>query len=55
VEFALAEVDYYAGLVHDAAYADLAYDAFLVRHAQWFSEAPGARLLDFIRKRLRQV
>jgi Ser/Thr protein kinase RdoA (MazF antagonist) len=52
VEFALAEVEYYAGLVDDAAYADLAYDAFLIGHAQWFSGPAGARLLRYLRERL---
>ena len=52
VDFALAEVDYYAGLVKDAAYADLAYDAFLVGHARWFREPEGAALLHAIARRL---
>jgi Ser/Thr protein kinase RdoA (MazF antagonist) len=52
VEFALAEVDYYAGLVDDAAYADLAYEDFLIGHAQWFSSAAGTRLLRYLRESL---
>ena len=44
-DFALAEVDYFEGIVGSRASADIAYHAFLVGHARWFGDNEGARLL----------
>lgn len=49
VDFALSEIDYYTRLVEDREYADLAYDAFLLGHARWFSTAAGSETLAFLR------
>jgi Ser/Thr protein kinase RdoA (MazF antagonist) len=51
VEYALTEVDYFAGIVASAANADLAYDAYLLGHARWFAGPDGAVLLDRVRRR----
>jgi Ser/Thr protein kinase RdoA (MazF antagonist) len=51
VEYALTEVEYFAGIVASPANADLAYDAYLLGHARWFAGPDGAVLLDRIRRR----
>lgn len=48
VEFALSEVDYYHGTVHDPEYADLAWEAFLIGHVRWFASAAGRVLREFL-------
>jgi Ser/Thr protein kinase RdoA (MazF antagonist) len=53
VEYALTEVEYFAGIVASPANADLAYDAYLLGHARWFAGPDGAVLLDRIRRRPR--
>lgn len=45
VEFALSEVDYFAGILADPAQAALAWDDYLVGHADWFVSPPGRSLL----------
>ena len=45
LEFALSEVDYFAGVVGDRAAAAQAWDAYLLGHATWFRSAPGEDLL----------
>lgn len=45
VEFALSEVDYFAGILADRAQADLAWDGYLIGHAEWFLSAPGRDFL----------
>jgi Ser/Thr protein kinase RdoA (MazF antagonist) len=47
VEFALSEVDYFAGILDDRAQATLAWQGYLVDHADWFLSAPGR---DFLRR-----
>lgn len=47
-EFALTEADYYLTALHDEGRAKVAYDDYLVGHAQWFL-GPGAKLLDALR------
>ena len=49
VDFALSEVEYFAGITGSRADADVAYDTFLIGHAQWFEHAPAQRLLASIR------
>ncbi len=51
VEFALSEVEYFAGVVRSAANADLAYDGYLIGHARWFAGPDGSALLDWLRRR----
>jgi Ser/Thr protein kinase RdoA (MazF antagonist) len=49
VDFALSEVEYYHGITHSRANADVAYDTFLRGHAAWFGTPPGQSLLQAIR------
>ena len=51
VEYALTEVEYFAGIVAYPANADLAYDAYLLGHARWFAGPEGAVLLDRVGRR----
>lgn len=45
IEFALAEIAYFAGIVGDPAQAVQAFDDYLIGHAAWFAGAGGARSL----------
>jgi len=45
VEFALSEIDYFAGIVDDSEAAALAWDNYLLGHADWFCSAPGRDFL----------
>jgi Ser/Thr protein kinase RdoA (MazF antagonist) len=47
VEFALSEVDYFAGIVGDRDQAMVAWQDYLLDHADWFLSAPGR---DFLRR-----
>ena len=47
LEYALSEVDYFTGVAVSAANADLAYE-YLIGHARWFGQPPGAALLGFL-------
>jgi Ser/Thr protein kinase RdoA (MazF antagonist) len=51
VEYALSEVDYFTGVAVSPelgpANADLAYE-YLIGHARWFGQPPGAALLRFL-------
>jgi Ser/Thr protein kinase RdoA (MazF antagonist) len=51
VEYALTEVEYFAGIVASPANAGLAYDAYLLGHARWFAGPDGIMLLDHLRRR----
>ena len=51
VEYALSEVEYFAGVVSSPANADLAYDGYLLGHAAWFATPQGAGALDHLRRR----
>ena len=48
VEFALSEIDYFAGVVGDSASATLAWDGYLIGHADWFLSHAGEAFLDRI-------
>ncbi|WP_309805164.1 phosphotransferase enzyme family protein [Novosphingobium capsulatum] len=48
VEFALAEVDYFAGQVQRPGDAALAWQGYLIGHAAWFAGAEGQALLSAI-------
>lgn len=46
VEFALSEIDYFAGIVGDSHQAAVAWQDYLIGHADWFLSAAGQ---DFLR------
>lgn len=46
IEFALSEVDYFAGILRDGAQAKLAWQGYLVDHADWFLSPPGRDFLN---------
>ncbi|WP_183622625.1 phosphotransferase enzyme family protein [Novosphingobium sediminicola] len=50
VEFALSEVDYFAGLLNDPAQAAMAWDGYLIGHARWFASAAGQAFLADVRR-----
>jgi Ser/Thr protein kinase RdoA (MazF antagonist) len=45
VEFALSEIDYFAGVLGEADHAALAWEGYLLGHAHWFLSPPGRDLL----------
>jgi Ser/Thr protein kinase RdoA (MazF antagonist) len=45
VEFALSEVEYYAGVLGSPERAEIAYREYLIGHARWFGSAAGRALL----------
>jgi Ser/Thr protein kinase RdoA (MazF antagonist) len=47
IEYALSEADYFTSVAVSAANADLAYE-YLIGHARWFGQPPGAALLRFL-------
>jgi Ser/Thr protein kinase RdoA (MazF antagonist) len=49
VEFALSEIDYFAGIVGDFDAASLAWDGYLLGHADWFLSASGRDFLEHLR------
>jgi len=49
IEFALSEIDYFAGIVGDAAAASLAWDGYLLGHAEWFLSTAGRDFLASLR------
>jgi Ser/Thr protein kinase RdoA (MazF antagonist) len=53
LEYALSEIEYFAGVVASPALADLAYDTYLVGHTRWFAGPDGAAFLDHLRRRAR--
>jgi Ser/Thr protein kinase RdoA (MazF antagonist) len=52
LEYALSEADYFTSVVVSSAHADLAYE-YLMGHARWFGQPPGAALLGFLAGHLR--
>jgi nicotinamide mononucleotide transporter PnuC len=48
-EFALSEVGYFAGVLHLAEAAAVAYDDYLLGHARWFTTPSGAAVLAHLR------
>lgn len=51
VEYALSEVEYFAGVLRSPELADLAYDSYLLGHARWFATGAGETLLAHLRRR----
>jgi Ser/Thr protein kinase RdoA (MazF antagonist) len=48
IEFALSEIDYFAGVLGDRTAAALAWDIYLVGHAEWFLSASGRHFMACI-------
>ena len=46
IEFALSEIDYFAGILADPDQAMLAWEIFLIGHAEWFLSPPGQGFLQ---------
>lgn len=49
VEFALSEIDYFTGVVGDHQAASLAWEGYLLGHAEWFLTAAGRSFLAQLR------
>lgn len=52
VEFALSEIDYFAGILGEPDHAALAWDGYLVGHAEWFLSSSGSRFLGQLEDRV---
>ncbi|QRX82830.1 phosphotransferase enzyme family protein [Glaciimonas sp. PAMC28666] len=52
VEFALSELAYFYGVQNSAENAAVAYDTYLLGHAEWFNSAAGIHLLAHIQGRV---
>ncbi|MFC6840186.1 phosphotransferase enzyme family protein [Xanthomonas theicola] len=50
-DFALSEIEYFAGITGSDANADIAYRRYLLGHADWFGDDEGQRLLRHLRRR----
>ncbi|WP_310833018.1 phosphotransferase [Paenibacillus pedocola] len=50
-EYALSEIDYFAGIVGSQENADLAYHEFLLGHARWFHSFEGRYVLEQLQSR----
>ena len=48
LEFALSEIDYFAGVVADQHAATATWDDYVLGHARWFASPPGRSFLDRI-------
>lgn len=46
LEFALSEIDYFAGIVGDYAQAEIAWQRYAVDHADWFGSPAGQQFLE---------
>lgn len=49
IEFALSEIDYFAGVVGDLDSASLAWEGYLLGHAEWFLSTAGRDFLARLR------
>jgi Ser/Thr protein kinase RdoA (MazF antagonist) len=52
VEYALSEVEYFAGVLGSPGLADLAYHGYLLDHANWFTTPDGQALLAHLHRAL---
>jgi Ser/Thr protein kinase RdoA (MazF antagonist) len=50
VEFALSEVDYFAGIRADRVAAQVAWQGYCLGHADWFGSAPGQTFCDALQR-----
>jgi Ser/Thr protein kinase RdoA (MazF antagonist) len=48
VDFALSEVEYFSAVTGSRANADIAWETFLIGHAEWFGSADGRSFLEQI-------
>ncbi|MCJ2182138.1 phosphotransferase [Novosphingobium sp. 1949] len=53
IEFALSEVHYFAGVLADPAQATLAWQDYLIDHADWFLTPPGREFLERFEREVR--
>lgn len=49
-DFALAEVEYFAGVTGSDLHARVAYERYLLGHADWFGDSEGQRLLRHLQR-----
>lgn len=49
-DFAISEIDFFYGLLNNITNTSLAYEGYLLGHADWFQRAEGQRLLGHIRR-----
>ncbi|WP_066093841.1 phosphotransferase enzyme family protein [Xanthomonas massiliensis] len=54
-DFALSEVEYYAGITGSDAHARIAWERYLLGHADWFAGAQGQALLRHLARRAAQA
>ncbi|PPV08916.1 hypothetical protein XBLMG947_0539 [Xanthomonas bromi] len=54
-DFALSEIEYFAGITRSSANADIAYHRYLLGHADWFASADGQQLLEHLHARARRL
>ncbi|MFA0924177.1 phosphotransferase enzyme family protein [Xanthomonas fragariae] len=54
-DFALSEIEYFAGITRSPANADIAYYRYLLGHADWFASADGQHLLEHLQARARKL
>lgn len=54
-DFALSEVEYFAGITGSDAHAGIAYRRYLLGHADWFGGEEGQRLLRHLRRHAEQA
>lgn len=50
-DFAISETDYFEGILQDRASADVAWNQYLLRHADWFQGPEGQRLVAHLQQR----
>ncbi|AXM16266.1 aminoglycoside phosphotransferase family protein [Xanthomonas oryzae pv. oryzae] len=54
-DFALSEIEYFAGITRSPTNADIAYHRYLLGHADWFTSADGQHLLEHLHARARRL
>ncbi|MBV6882856.1 phosphotransferase enzyme family protein [Xanthomonas euvesicatoria] len=54
-DFALSEMEYFAGITRSPANVDIAYHRYLLGHADWFASAEGQHLLAHLHARARRL
>ena len=54
-DFALSEIEYFAGITGSDSHATVAYERYLLGHADWFGSEEGQRLLRHLRRHAESV
>ncbi|NHO33678.1 phosphotransferase enzyme family protein [Acetobacter fallax] len=54
-DFALSEIEYFAGILSNETDALIAYDLYLLGHADWFRQEGGKKLLSHLNELARQT